>query len=420
MKITSVHARQIIDSRGQPTVEAEVFCEGGWGRAAVPSGASTGSHEAHELRDNETAFAGKGVLQAVKHINNEIAETICNLPADDQFKLDETLCELDGTTNKSRLGANAILAVSLAAAHAASNVRALPLFRHLNDIAGNPQPTLPIPLCNVLNGGQHAANASDFQEYMLVPIGATSYAHGIQMVAEIFHTLKHQLQVRGLATTLGDEGGFAPPVSSNTETLDLLIEAIIASNYKPGKDVAIALDVAAAEFFHNNSYRLDTEKRTISAAKMIDYLAAMTEQYPIISIEDGLGEDSWSDWQSLTKQLPNIQLVGDDLLVTNQKRLEQAITLKAGNAILIKPNQIGTLTETIKTVKTAHDAGWHTIISHRSGETEDVTITHLAVGVGASQIKTGSVARGERTAKHNELLRIEDTNRNLNFFNRWQ
>jgi enolase len=408
MNITHIHARMILDSRGQPTVEAEVYTDGGWGRAAVPSGASTGSHEAHELRDGGAVFAGKGVAQAVTNINTEIRELLLGVPADDQFKIDNLLRECDGTANKSRLGANAILAVSLAAAHAAASTRHLPLFRHLNDIAGNPDMTLPLPMCNVLNGGAHAANASDFQEYMIIPTIASSYYAGMQTVMEIFSSLKALLSDRELPTTVGAEGGFAPPVASNTETLDILLEACRDAGYTPGTDVHGALDVAATEFFNVASYELKTEGRRLDDQEMIAYLSDITERYPVISIEDGLAEDAWSDWSALTEALPQTQLVGDDFLVTNAERLDRAITMEAGNAILIKPNQIGTLTETLDTIKTAQAAGWNTIVSHRSGETEDTTIAHLAVGTGAGQIKTGSVSRGERTAKHNELLRIEE------------
>ena len=410
MQITKIHARQIIDSRGQPTLEAEVYCEGGgWGRAAVPSGASTGHHEAHELRDGGYAYAGKGVSQAIANINEAITPVLLGLSVDDQFKIDQTLCELDGTENKSRLGANAILGVSLAVAHAAASTRSLPLFQHLNDIAGNPPMTIPLPMCNVLNGGQHARNASDIQEYMLIPTSANSYAEAMKMVMEIFATLKKILQERNLATTLGDEGGFAPSVSSNTETLDLLLEAITTAGYKPSDDVNIGLDVAANEFLTDDGYHLTTENRTLSASELNSYVADMAARYPIISIEDALAEDAWEDWREHTQQLGHLQLVGDDLLVTNQSRLTRAINEGVANAILIKPNQIGTLTETIQTIAAAQAANWRTVISHRSGETEDVTIAHLAVGAGLGQIKTGSVARGERTAKHNELLRIEDT-----------
>lgn len=417
MKIYKIKARQILDSRGNPTVEAEVFCDGGWGRVAVPSGASTGEHEAHELRDGEEAFSGKGVLKAVNNIENEIAKYLTDVRADDQFKIDQIMIELDGTPNKSRLGANAILAVSLASAHAAAFARQLPLFMHLNDVAHNPEMSLPMPMLNILNGGQHATNSSDFQEYMVVPTKATSYKEAVQISEGVFRELKKVLAEKGLPTTVGDEGGFAPSVNSNTEMLDLLNQACLASGYNPGETVSFALDVAASEFFDNGAYNLKTENRHLSSLEMTNYLCEMTKKYPIVSIEDGLSENEWDAWKQLTKKLCNIQLVGDDLLVTNRNRLQKAIEEKAGNAILIKPNQIGTLTETIRTIETAKENGWNTIVSHRSGETEDTTISHLAVGTGAGQIKTGSVSRGERIAKHNELLRIEDTNPELKIQN---
>ena len=408
----------ILDSRGTPTVEAEVWCEGGsYGRAAAPSGASTGAHEAHELRDGGPAFSGKGVSEAIDNITGEIAVAVRGLPADDQFKLDETMLKLDGTGNKSRLGANAILAVSLAAAHAAAATRGIPLFQHINDIAQRPDMSIPMPMCNVLNGGAHAANASDFQEYMIVPLGATSYRQAMQITAEVFMALKEILAERELPTTVGDEGGFAPPVASNTETLDLLMAAAEAAGHTPGSTVGFALDVAASEFLQVAAYELVAEGRVLDDDEMIAYLKDITERYPVISIEDGLAEDAWGSWALLTETVPDIQIVGDDLLVTNPDRLDQGITTEAANAILIKPNQIGTLTETIKTIAAAKEAGWNTIVSHRSGETEDVTIAHLAVGTGAGQIKTGSVSRGERTAKHNELLRIEDRHPDLTMRN---
>lgn len=413
MNITNITARTILDSRGNPTVETEVFCEGGWGRAAVPSGASTGSHEAHELRDGGGLWHGKGVSTAIDHIHTIIKPALLGVPVDDQFKIDQIMIDLDGTENKSRLGANALLAVSLACAHAAANVRNIPLFQQINDIAGNPDMSIPLPMCNVLNGGQHASNASDFQEYMLIPIGAQSYFDGMRMVSEIFIALKKLLTSKGLQTTVGDEGGFAPSVASNTETLDLLLAACSDAGYRAGNDVVFGLDVAASEFFDISTYRLATENRNLDDQEMIAYLKTITEQYPIVSIEDGLAEDAWGSWAALTETMPNIQIVGDDLLVTNPNRLAQAIDLSAGNAVLIKPNQIGTLTETIRTITAAKAANWNTIVSHRSGETEDTTIAHIAVGTGAGQIKTGSVSRSERTAKHNELIRIENTYQDL-------
>ncbi len=413
MKIEKIIARQILDSRGNPTVEAEVWCQGGWGRAAVPSGASTGEHEAHELRDGGPTFSGKSVLQAVHNIETEISDALIGVSADDQYKVDETMIELDGTENKSRLGANAILAVSLATAHAAAWARELPLFRHINDIAHNPDLSIPMPMLNVLNGGQHASNSSDFQEYMIVPTKAGNYREAIRVTAEIFTSLKSVLHDKGYPTTVGDEGGFAPSVASNTEMLDLLSKACYDARYTPGEDVCFALDVAASEFFVKKKYELDTEGKRLTPTKMIKYLNDMAKNYPIVSIEDGLSEDEWKSWTTLTKKLGRLQLVGDDLLVTNPKRLQKGIKEKAGNAILIKLNQIGSLTETVKTINLAKENGWNTIVSHRSGETEDTTIAHLAVGTGAGQIKTGSVSRSDRNAKHNELMRIEDTNPDL-------
>lgn len=414
MKITKIIARQIIDSRGTPTVEADVWCEGEiWGRTAVPSGASTGQHEAHELRDGGKAFGGKGVLTAVNNIENEIADALRGMMANDQTAIDQKLIALDGTPNKARLGANAILAVSLACAHAAAKVRGVPLYKHLNDLAGKPKQSLPMPMMNVLNGGKHANGSSDFQEFMIVPIGAKSYAHAVQMGCEIFQALKKEITAAGESTTVGDEGGFTFPVTSNTEMLDLLLKSAELAGYQPGKDVGFALDVAATELFKDGAYQLPAEKRNLSTTEMIDYLADMTKQYPILSIEDGLAEDEWDGWKNLTERLNQLQLVGDDLLVTNLMRLQRGIELHAGNAILIKPNQIGTLTETIQAIQMAQKHGWHTVVSHRSGETEDVTIAHLAVATGAGQIKTGSLSRSERTAKHNELMRIETADHTL-------
>lgn len=417
MNIRKIRGRQILDSRGNPTVEAEVWCDGGWGRAAVPSGASTGEHEAHELRDDGDSFGGKGVLQAVNNIETEIASALVGMHADDQYRIDDTMIALDGTDNKSRLGANAILAVSLAAAHAAASARHLPLFEHINDIAHQPSMSLPMPMLNVLNGGQHATNSADFQEYMVIPTSATNYAEAVQMTAEIFQKLKQLLHSEGFATTVGDEGGFAPRVESNTQMLELLETACRNAGYTPGKAIHFALDVAASEFFDTDTYHLATEDRTLDADELISYLTSIASSHPVVSIEDGLAQDAWDDWQTLTTELGHVQLVGDDLLVTNQTRLQTAIDTNAANAILIKPNQIGTLTETIKTIALAKANNWNTIISHRSGETEDTTIAHLAVGTGAGQIKTGSVSRGERTAKHNELMRIETDRADLPFSN---
>lgn len=411
MEISHIVARQILDSRGTPTVEADVFLKSGaMGRAAVPSGASTGAHEAHELRDGNKAFGGKGVLKAVSNIENDIAPMLKGMSTDNQEEIDQKMRDLDGTPNKSRLGANAILAVSMAVAHAAAAEKKVPLYRHINDIAGNPAMNIPVPMMNVLNGGKHASNSSDFQEFMIIPTRAENYAEAVQVGAEVFMELKKIIAERGQSTAVGDEGGFTFPVSSNTEMLDLLNEAVQAAGYEPGKDVNYALDAAASEFYEDGKYALATENRTLKAAEMVDYLVDMTRNYPIISIEDGLHEDAWETWQELTERLSGIQLVGDDLLVTNPERLQRAIREKAGNAILIKPNQIGTLSETIETIQLAQRNGWRTVVSHRSGETEDVTIAHLAIGTGTGQIKTGSLSRSERTAKHNEIMRIESAN----------
>lgn len=409
MKITKIVARQILDSRGNPTVEADVWVDNGvFGRAAVPSGASTGKHEAHELRDRETAYNGLGVTQAVANITQEIAPILRGVQVDDQHLVDQKMIDLDGTPNKSRLGANAILAVSLATAHAAARVRNVLLYAHINDIAHNPKKSYPVPMMNVLNGGRHANGSSDFQEFMVIPTQATSFANAIQTGSEIFQALKQDLTAQGLSTAVGDEGGFTYPVKeSNMEMLDLLTRACISAGYKPGENVSFGLDVAASEFLTENGYELKNDKKVLSSEELIDYMIKMSDRYPVISIEDALAEDDWDGWASMTEKLGRMQLVGDDLLVTNPSRLERAIHLKAGNAILIKPNQIGTLTETIHAIKIAHEHNWRTIISHRSGETEDTTIAHLAIGTGAGQIKTGSLSRSERTAKHNEIMRIE-------------
>lgn len=414
MKIQRIIARQILDSRGTPTLEADVWLESGvFGRAAVPSGASTGVHEAHELRDGGKAYGGKGVQKAIANVEGEIANRLHGLMADDQFLVDGAMIDLDGTPHKSRLGANAILAVSLACARAAAAQRQVPLYRHINDIAAQPAMSIPMPMMNILNGGKHATTSSDFQEFMIIPKSATTYAQAIQMGSEIFMALKADIHKAGHSTAVGDEGGFTYPVAANTEMLDLLQSAVASAGYTTSHDVCFALDVAASEFFSKGSYTLATEHRTLRSAEMITYLENIVKKYPVASIEDGLEQDDWDNWQALTTRLNHIQLVGDDLLVTNSDRLGRAVTLQAANAILIKPNQIGTLTETVRTIQQAKAAGWRTIISHRSGETEDVTIAHLAVGTGAGQIKTGSLSRTERTAKHNELLRIEAAERTL-------
>ena len=395
--ITDIHARQILDSRGNPTVEADVvLSDGSFGRAAVPSGASTGSFEAVELRDSdELAYGGKGVLRAVNHVNRKIAEALKGDDPFDQIKIDQKMRELDGTPNKGRLGANAILAVSLAIAKAAAKSRQMELFEYVNGLAGSPRMSLPMPMINVMNGGQHALGATDFQEYMIIPISAATFADAMQMSAEVFHTLAKILKSEDYPTTVGDEGGYAPKVrGGNMEPMQLLSRAIEQAGYKLGTDFGFALDVAASELYKDGKYNLATEKRVLNAEEMIRTYKALLGSVP----------------QKVTAELGNFaQLVGDDLLVTNVQRLKRGIELKAANAILIKPNQIGTLTETIQAVQMAKDAGWNTVMSHRSGETEDVTIAHLAVGLGTGQIKTGSMSRSERIAKYNELLRIAAT-----------
>lgn len=413
MKIKSIHAREILDSRGNPTIETDVVLEDGTpGRASVPSGASTGTHEAHELRDNDAKrFGGAGVLNAVENVNNEIASALIGMDADNQRAIDEALIALDGTENKERLGANAILSVSVASAHAAANAKKIPLFQYIQTLSDTKRDfVLPLPLCNVINGGRHAADSTDIQEFMIAPVGFPTFRDALRASAEVFHALKKVLEARGYTTTVGDEGGYAPSVKNgNAEALDLISEAIAAAGYTLKKDFVFALDVAASEFFSDNKYALQREGKTLSSDEMIEWCAALRTKYPIASIEDGLSEDDWNGWTKLTEQLGSTtQLVGDDLLVTNTKFLERAINEKAANAILVKMNQIGTLTETIRAVDMAHAAGWNAIISHRSGETDDTTIAHLAVGLGISEIKTGSLSRGERIAKYNELLRIEE------------
>lgn len=412
MKIQNIHAREILDSRGNPTVEVDVNLEGNvLGRSAVPSGASTGSHEAHELRDGDVKrYGGKGVLQAVANVNGEISSTLIGLDTIDQALIDRALIELDGTQTKSRLGANALLGVSLATARASASSVQKPLYRYLQSLAGVDQVSLPMPLCNVINGGQHAAGSTDIQEFMVVPVGAKSFAHAVQMLAEIFHSLKAVLKEAGYSTTVGDEGGYAPAVQKgNSEALSLLSTAVTRAGFGLGTEVAFALDVAASELYKDGKYELACEGKSLTSAEMIAWYEQLCAEYPIVSIEDGLAEDDWVGWQQLTQRLGDkVQLVGDDLLVTNTKFLERAIGEKSANAILIKVNQIGTLSETIEAVKMAQSAKFGVIISHRSGETEDTVISHIAVGLNAGQIKTGSVSRGERTAKYNELLRIAE------------
>lgn len=411
MNIKSVKARQIIDSRGNPTVEADVTLDSGaTGRAGVPSGASTGTHEALELRDKTGAYGGLGVMNAVNNINNIIAHEIVGTPSD-QVSVDNMLKTLDGTPNKSKLGANAILAVSLAVAKASAVAQNVPLYKYVSALAGNTKPTMPTPMINIINGGKHASGSTDIQEFMIMPIGAKTFGEAVQMGAEVFHALGQVLKDKGYSNLVGDEGGYAPSVKAgNREALDLIIEAIKRAKYTPGKDVVLALDVAASELFKDGKYILATEQKQLSSDEMIEWYKQLISNYPIVSIEDGLDQEDWAGWQKMTTTLGDkIQLVGDDLLVTNTAFLERAIDEKAATAILIKPNQIGTLSETIEAVIMAKAAGWRTILSHRSGETEDTTIAHLAVGLATGYIKTGSVCRGERTAKYNELIRIEET-----------
>jgi enolase len=407
--ITDVYAREILDSRGFPTVEVEVRLESGaWGRAAVPSGASTGKREALELRDGDTQrYRGKGVQQAVRNIEETISTEIEGMEATEQVHLDQALLELDGTPNKASLGANAILAVSLAVARAAADDVGLPLYAYL----GGPGARLmPVPLLNVLNGGAHADNGLDIQEFMLVPAGAENFSTALRMGAECFHALKDLLKKEGLSTGVGDEGGFAPALGSNTAALDLFMQAVERAGYRPGEDVFIALDVAASEFAEaGGRYRLSREKTVRSSEEMIAFYESLCERYPIVSIEDGLGEDDWAGWGVLTRRLGGrVQLVGDDLFVTNPAIIQQGIKNGIANAVLVKVNQVGTLTETMQAIELAKRAGYGTVISHRSGETEDTFVADLAVAVNAGQIKTGSLARGERTAKYNQLLRIEE------------
>jgi enolase len=406
-QIEHVHARQILDSRGNPTVEAELSLRSGaYGRAAVPSGASTGEFEAAELRDGGDAWSGKGVGQAVANVNGEIAEAAKGREAFDQRGLDEALIALDGTPNKARLGANAILAVSLAAAHAAAAESGQPLWRYLGGEAAH---VLPVPMMNVLNGGVHADNKVDFQEFMVVPSGASTFAEGLRMGAEVFHALKRTLSERGLSTAVGDEGGFAPDLDSNEAALEALLAGIHAAGYEPDRDVAIAMDPATSEFYADGAYVLEHEGRTLSAAELTDYWADIADRYPVLSLEDGMAEEDWDGWKALTERLGDrIQLVGDDIFVTNTERLRRGIETGVANSILIKVNQIGTLTETLDAIAMARDAGYTAVMSHRSGETEDVTIADLAVATGCGQIKTGAPSRSDRVAKYNQLIRIEE------------
>ncbi|MFC2044546.1 phosphopyruvate hydratase [Chloroflexota bacterium] len=408
LTIKSIRAREILDSRGNPTLEADVeLSDRTVGRATVPSGASTGKYEALELRDGDAVrFNGRGILKAVSNVNQVIAPSLIGMSSTDQNAIDLRLIELDGTTNKSRLGANAILGVSLAVAHAAANQAHVSLYHYLG--RANTY-TLPMPMMNILNGGKHASNSTDFQEFMVVPAGASSFHHALRMGTEIYQSLKRVLKDKGLNTNVGDEGGFAPSLSSNKEAAEAILLAIEKAGYRPGKDCFIALDPAASEFYEDGKYVLVREGTSLTTNEMIDYYARWLSSYPIISLEDGLAEDDWDGWQLLTQKLSGqIQLVGDDLYATNLSRLTKGIKLKASNSILIKPNQIGTLTETIDAIKMAKQAGWTAVASHRSGETEDTTIADLAVGLNTGQIKAGAPSRSERTCKYNRLLRIEE------------
>jgi enolase len=406
-EIERVHARQILDSRGNPTIEVDVrLRSGASGRAAVPSGASTGEFEATELRDGGAEWQGKGVTRAVANVDGEIAARVAGIDASDQAALDRALIELDGTPNKSRLGANAILGVSLAAAHAQAAEEGLELWRFLG---GEEASILPVPMMNVLNGGAHADNKVDFQEFMVVPAGASTFSECLRMGTEVFHALKRTLHEQGLSTAVGDEGGFAPDLGSNEEALKMLVAAIEAAGYTPGEQVAVALDPATSEIFRDGAYVLEHEGRTLDAGQLVEYWAGVTERYPVVSIEDGMDEQDWDGWRALTERLGSrVQLVGDDLFVTNTERLRRGIEAGVGNSILIKVNQIGTLTETLEAIAMAREAGYTAVMSHRSGETEDVTIADLAVATGCGQIKTGAPSRSDRVAKYNRLLRIEE------------
>ncbi len=405
--IVEIVGREILDSRGNPTVEVDVMLEdGSMGRAGVPSGASTGAYEAHELRDGGKRYLGKGVLKAVEGVNGEIFDALEQLEAEDQRRIDQILCDLDGTDNKSRLGANAILGVSLAIAKAAAMAAEMPLYRYLG---GTDAHLLPVPMMNIINGGEHADNPIDFQEFMIMPVGADTLGDAVRIGCEIFHTLRKSLADASHNTNVGDEGGFAPNLATATEALDFVMKSIEAAGYKPGDDVALALDPASTEFFNDGKYELEGEGRTLDAGGMVDYYAELVSKYPIMSIEDGLAEDDWEGWKALTKAIGGkCQLVGDDLFVTNADRLAKGIAEGAGNSILVKVNQIGTLTQSLEAVSMAQNAAFTAVISHRSGETEDATIADLAVATNAGQIKTGSLSRSDRLAKYNQLIRIEE------------
>lgn len=406
--IIDIHAREILDSRGNPTVEVDVILEDGtMGRAAVPSGASTGAYEAVEKRDGDKArYMGKGVLEACAAVNGEIAEALVGIDATEQVEIDEIMIELDGTDNKSRLGANAILGVSLAAAKAAADYCSQPLYRY---VGGTSARILPVPMMNIINGGEHADNPIDIQEFMIMPVSATSIRDAVRMGAEVFHTLKKELSAVGLSTGIGDEGGFAPNISSSRDALDFILKSIEKAGYKPGEDIYLALDCAATEYYRDGKYELSGEGKSLTSDENVAYLAALVNDYPIISIEDGMSEDDWDGWKALTEALGDkVQLVGDDLFVTNPVRLADGIARGCANSMLVKVNQIGTLTETLKAVDMAHRAGYTNVMSHRSGETEDATIADLAVATNCGQIKTGSLARSDRLAKYNQLIRIEE------------
>lgn len=406
--IIDVHGREVLDSRGNPTIEVEVLlASGAFGRAIVPSGASTGAFEAVELRDGDKSrYMGKGVLKAVENVNTIIAPGLLDQDALNQMDIDIMLCELDGTENKGKLGANAILGVSMAVARAAANLLQIPLYRYLGGVGAH---TLPVPMLNILNGGQHADNNMDIQEFMVMPIGAENFAQGLRMGTEVFHNLRNVLKSRGLNTSVGDEGGFAPNLESNEVALEVIVEAIKVAGFTPGKDFLLAVDVAASELYKDGNYHLAGEGRTLTSAEMVDYYKDLVEKYPIISIEDGMAEEDWDGWIALTKALGDkVQIVGDDLFVTNVRRLSKGIELSAANSILIKLNQIGTITETLAAIEMAKKAGFTAVISHRSGETEDTFIADLAVATGAGQIKTGAPSRTDRVSKYNQLLRIEE------------
>ncbi len=406
--IIDIHAREILDSRGNPTVEVDVLLEdGSFGRAAVPSGASTGAHEAVELRDGDKArYLGKGVLKAVHAVNSEIAEAIVGVDAEDQREIDLAMIELDGTENKARLGANAILGTSLAVAKAAADARGLPLYSYVGGVSAH---VLPVPMMNIINGGEHADNPIDFQEFMILPVGAPSLAEAVRWGSEVFHTLKKGLHEKGLATAVGDEGGFAPNLSSTRDALDFILASVEQAGFKPGVDIALGLDCAATEFFRDGKYEIRGEGLSLTSEAFADYLAALTETYPIVSIEDGMGEDDFAGWAALTGKIGHkVQLVGDDVFVTNPRRLTMGIEQGLANSLLVKVNQIGTLTETLEAVSIAQRAGYTAVMSHRSGETEDSTIADLAVATNCGQIKTGSLARSDRLAKYNQLIRIEE------------